>query len=441
MQTILLTDFYKTDYVDYASYDNLRKIGSLVDGQKNASRKVIHTLIEKNIHTEIKVSQLSSKIEEFTEYLHGSIAGVAVNMGRSYVGTNNMPLVQKSGNFGTRYIPEASATRYIYASGSDTLFSQISKMDHENLQHQSFEGHNIEPRFFVPTLPLLLCNGSEGVSSGFAQKILPRNPKELEKLLLNKLDGKKRRASLVPYYNGFKGTIEQGDNPLQWLIIGQVERLAPSRLRITEVPIGYKLKSYIAVLDKLEETRVISSYIDKSEDDNFMFEIKVQSKLFNNLTDFELANKLKLVKKVTENFTCLNEENKVIVCESAEEIVDRFFDVKLGFMVKRKTSILKRLNNQLNLADSRYHFINSVANDKLIISKRKKVDIVAEMKTDDKYHLVDNKFDYLLNMNITSLTKEKMAELLALSKSIRSEIKDVTATTPEQLYIADISNV
>ena len=34
-------DFFNTKLVNYASYDNLRKIASFIDGFKNASRKVM----------------------------------------------------------------------------------------------------------------------------------------------------------------------------------------------------------------------------------------------------------------------------------------------------------------------------------------------------------------------------------------------------------------
>ena len=44
-----ISDFFNNDYVNQASYDNLRKIASVVDGQKNASRKVLYTILEKNI--------------------------------------------------------------------------------------------------------------------------------------------------------------------------------------------------------------------------------------------------------------------------------------------------------------------------------------------------------------------------------------------------------
>jgi DNA gyrase/topoisomerase IV subunit A len=75
-----ITEFFKSDYVDQASYDNLRKIASLVDGQKNAARKIIYTILQKNIKEKIKVSQLGSKVAEFAEYLHGNMDGVIVNL-------------------------------------------------------------------------------------------------------------------------------------------------------------------------------------------------------------------------------------------------------------------------------------------------------------------------------------------------------------------------
>ena len=75
-----ISEFYNTDYVDYASYDNLRKIASVIDGQKNTARKIVNTILDKRITTDIKVSQLSSKMAEHTEYLHGDASGVIVTL-------------------------------------------------------------------------------------------------------------------------------------------------------------------------------------------------------------------------------------------------------------------------------------------------------------------------------------------------------------------------
>ena len=40
-----IDNFFNTRLVNYASYDNLRKIASCIDGLKNASRKVMYTVV------------------------------------------------------------------------------------------------------------------------------------------------------------------------------------------------------------------------------------------------------------------------------------------------------------------------------------------------------------------------------------------------------------
>jgi len=440
---VKVTDFFANEYVDYSSYDNLRKIASIIDGQKNASRKVLWTLIKKNIKSEVKVSQLSSNIEQYTEYLHGSIAGVLTNMGKDYAGTNNLPLVQKSGNFGTRFIKDPSATRYIYASGSKNLFNYFDKNDTKNLIHQSFEGDDIEPRFLIPTLPILLINGSEGaISSGFSQEILPRNPDEIKKIVLNKLDGGKRRAKMTPYYNGFKGVIIQGETHKQWLIKGCIARLSPNRVQISEIPTGNTLKGYTKFLDKLEDDKFISSYTDKSEDDKFLFEVKIPSKVLGKMTDDEVLSKLKLIKTVSENYTCINHLNKIQVFENVEEMVDAFIDVKNKFMEFRKDSLIQEYNEDFRIAESKYKFIKMVTEDKIVINKRKKDDIIKELYSiGDKFFEIDGKLDYLLAMKITSLTKENMKELKESAKIAKQNLAELKSKTPQDLLIEDINSI
>ncbi len=259
-----ISEFFNTDFVDYSSYDNLRKIASVIDGFKNSSRKIAHTIIEKGITSELKVSQLNSKMAEFTEYLHGDASSVVVTMAQNFPGTNNIPLLDREGNFGTRFIPEASASRYIYTNGSKEMFNLFSKNDKNILINQSFEGTKIEPMFYLPSLPLLFVNGAMGgVSSGFAQDVLPRNPVKIKKYIQDKLENKSRAVksnSLEPYFEGFKGTIEQGDHSKHWLIKGIVEKISIIKVKITELPVGISLKKYIKVLDSLEDQGKIKSY-------------------------------------------------------------------------------------------------------------------------------------------------------------------------------------
>lgn len=437
--TRTITEFFNTDYVDFSSYDNLRKICSLVDGQKNSSRKILHTILEKNIKEKIKVSQFGSKVAEFAEYLHGNLDGVIVNLAQDFPGSNNIPLLQKKGNFGTRFAQEASASRYIYAYGTPEFFKLFNKDDTPILKHQTFEGSQIEPMFFVPALPIVLINGSEGVSSGFAQKILPRDPNEIRDYLVKALKNPKTKVPLFkPFFNGFTGYVEQGDNPAQWLIKGSLKRLGINNVQITEVPIGYDLRGYISVLDDLEDKGIIQGYKDKSEDDKFLFEVQVPSKSLKEWDDEELLSNLKLIKKVTENYTVLDENNKISVCESIEEILMKYVKVKLDYTDKRKEYLKSKIEEEIRFDYSKYVFIKMIVENKLIIAKRKKDDIVKDLKKIDHIIPRDDSYDYLLNLPIIRLSDEEMIKLENRIKTLKLDLDLLIKKSASELWVDEL---
>ena len=62
------------------------------------------------------------------------------------------------------------------------------------------------------------------------------------------------------------------------MIKGTIQKIAKNKVLITEVPIGYDLKSYLKVLDSLEDDKKIVSYKDLSDDDVFKFEVTFLTK-------------------------------------------------------------------------------------------------------------------------------------------------------------------
>lgn len=438
MQKISITDFFNTDYVDQASYDNLRKIASLVDGQKNAARKILYTILEKNIKDEIKVSQLGSKVSEFAEYLHGSLDGVVVGLAQNFPGSNNIPLLMREGNFGTRFANEASASRYIYTYGAPEFFELFNKEDSPILEHQVFEGHKIEPKFYVPSLPLLLINGSEGVSSGFAQKILPRDPKKIKQHIENILQGKPSRYKFEPYFEGFNGEVQQGEHSSQWLIKGKVTVQGINKVLIEEVPVGYDLRGYINILDKLEDDKIIQSYRDKSENDKFKFEVTIPSKTLKSWDHETLLTKLKLIKKVSENYTVIDENNKIQVLESAQEIIEKYIQVKLTYMEKRRLYMIEKIKEDIRFNFSKYKFIKMIVDDELVVNKRKKKEIVQDLENVNVIIPMNDSYDYLLNMAIHSLTEERMKKLEDEIKAKKQELDKLEKTSNVELWLNEI---
>lgn len=435
MSTIKLTDFFRTDFVNYASYDNTRKIASYIDGLKSGSRKVIYTILEKDITEPLKVSQLASKVAEFAEYLHGSLDGVIVTLAQDYCGTNNLPLLKKKGNFGTRFTPEASAPRYIFASGSDEFFKMFNREDIPVLEHQHFEGAKIEPRFYTPCLPVILVNGSEGVSSGFAQKILPRKPADVVAALKSFIKTGKT-TTLKPWFKDFKGTIEAGENPNQWLIKGVIKRIAQTKLQIDELPVGYDLKSYIKVLDDLSDSGAISDYKDLS-DSEFKFIITLPRAVLDKASEEDLLTRLKLIKKVTENFTCMSEDNSIIEFSSAEDIIGQFAMVKFTYLGRRKAHNVSVLKDKVHLLEEKIRFLKLVVDAKLVVANRSRDELEADL-TANGFTKINESWDYLLGQKIWNLTQEQLEKLTKELAKEKTEYNRYVNTSIENIWLKEL---
>ena len=432
-----ISTFFNKDYLQYAMYDSYRACACYIDGCKPTARKVIHTMSKFNINSKTKVTQLAAKCAEATGYLHGegSMCGVIVNLAQNYVGSNNINLLDPNGSFGSRFIQEAAAPRYIFTQKSKYFDKLINKDDFDILPKQFFEGQEIEPKFFVPIIPLLLVNGSEGIGNGYAQKILPRDPKDLINFIKEVLKTGKYTTKLNPAFKGYKGKVKvTSDGKVK--IYGKLEKLNLSTLRITEIPPNYDLDAYTKILAELRENHIIKNFKDYSDNDEFKFDIQIDRET-GAKTEEELCEILKLVKNLTENFTCIDENNKIREFANVYELMIAYIKIRLEYYKKRREYLLTQLNDDLKLLMNRVLFIKGILDDKIVINKKSKANI-EEQIIKQNIDKIEDSFDYLLNMPIYSLTKEKIEELINKAKNKKEQIKDLTSKTARDLWLEDL---
>lgn len=438
-----VSNFLNEELVDYASYSTLRAIPSAIDGQKNATRKVIYGA-QKGLKKETKVSVFAGLASIETQYLHGDISGSIVTLARNYCGSNNVPLLVASGNFGSRMIPENSATRYIFTEKQPYFDKIFKKEDDDILIQQVFEGDKIEPKFYVPTIPLLLINGSTGLATGFASKILPRNVENIVAYIKASLNGERPNMSdLEPRVNEFKGDIiVDKNNSEKGVIIGKAKIINSQKkcVEITELPLTYNLRSYLDFLDKLEEKGVIKKYEDLSDDDKFKFIVYVDTKFLSQPLE-AIYDKLGLVKPYTENFTVLNTENKVMELRSAKELIDYYIDVKLEFTEKRRQNIIEKRSKQLSELRSVNEFIESVLNNKINLRKDNKETLVKFCDSNEIIVKEEDSYDYLFKISILNFTPNKVKELQKSISSVESEIKRLNKITAKDMWIEDLDEL
>ena len=349
MNNLTTTEFFDKEYSQYAVYDTQRKIAHLVDGLKISQRKILHTQMKTLGGKQMKVDAIANFTAGATEYLHGAgnLEGVIVNMVVDYVGGNNYPLLEGSGHFGSRSLPRPSASRYIYASVHENTNKLFSKVDEPVLEKQHFEGSEIEPKFLLPVLPNIFLNGAQGLAVGFSQTILPRKIENIKEAIKLTVAGKPVPYELMlPHYNGFRGEIVHlGENTYE--IHGVYERYDSTTILVKELPVGYDLNSYVNKLEKLLEKKVIKDYKDKSEDDDFLFEIKVDRR-FTKRQPKSIKKDLGLITHVSEVLNLLDVDGKVSHFESPQEILKRWVEIKIQYMRKRIDHQIESLANEID---------------------------------------------------------------------------------------------
>lgn len=427
-------DYFLNELTNYSCYSTLRMIASSIDGLKNSSRKIINTALDKKLNTETKVSIFDNMVQSYTQYLHGSCSGVIQNMAASYTGSNNIPLLEGKGNFGSRFINEPAAPRYVYVKNKKYINDLFDIKD--VLISQNFEGSEIEPVFYIPSLPILVLNGSmNGLASGFKQNILPRSLDSVIKYI------KGKKVDLKPYIAGFKGTVElvedASSNNTQWNFIGVVE-VNKNKAIITEIPPFIEYTKYLEILDNLVESKKIKNYKDLSDQRNQEFKFEVL--FFDNISKEKAIDILKLSKRETEIYNALDENNQVRTFENIESIIDYYIDVRKRFLIKQKDFDLKVLENDLNINVQKLRFVKLIIDSELQIMKRSKKDIELDLESKGFIKLDDN-YDYLLKLPIHSFTNETFEKLVQNAKEIKAKFEELKNLDTFKNYVESLDSI
>lgn len=446
MQERLVSDFYKNDAPAYGSADNIRKIASYIDGFKLSARKLIYTMFEKYQNSQIKTAQFANFCAAFTNYNQGenNLGGVASGLAQDFCGSNNFPPLKGKGNFGNRLDPLPAATRYTYVSQGEFLKSIFDETDRKLVSNQIYEGDKIEPKFYVPVLPFLLLNGSDGLSTGFRQLIYPRNYNDIILYIKKKISGiENPKIDFLPWFNGYKGSIRTNQDG-QIEIVGAIERKNTTNYFISEIPITTQYSKYCEFLDKLCEDNVIVDYDDKCDPktNNIMFEIKTTRAFTSAHEDTESLYKVfRLVKPISENLNCIDENNRIREFSSIKEIINSFIELRLSFYNKRKDYLLKTFKHDLEILVSKYLWCKGIIDKKIIVANKKKEEIVKQIESNEKIVKIDDSYQYLLNMSIASITKEKIDELYNQIKEKKEEFIKVKSTDIKNMWLDDLKKI
>ena len=212
LRELTFSDFVNKELVQFSRYDNERSIPQLVDGWKVGQRKVLSAVFKKNTKAEMKVARLSGYVAEQSAYHHGeqSLQQTIITMAQRFVGSNNLNFLEPVGQFGSRKEggKDASAPRYIFTKLAPYTRLVFPGADDPLLEYLYEEGQKIEPKYYVPVIPTILVNGSEGIGTGWSSFIPNFNPRDI-------ISNLKRSVYLTYTKHGFNPLIMQRLSPVQ----------------------------------------------------------------------------------------------------------------------------------------------------------------------------------------------------------------------------------
>lgn len=434
-----IIDHLNGNHKDYTIYDNYRSIACFTDGFKSSSRKVFSCIDKFKSFTKVDTVANTTSLE--TQYLHGStnLEGVTVGMTQDFAGTNLIPNFIGQGYLGTRVAPQYGAPRYIKVKKSPVVDYVFRMDDFHVLINQEFEGHEIEPQFYVPILPMILLSTQSGIGNGYSQTIYSRNILDIVNYIKDFLDNKETNNTFLPYFKDFKGTITIGDNPNQYNIIGSFEIINTTTIIINDLPINYSIDKYIKTLEALEDDKTIKSFKDKSNKNKIEFEINCPRELTKKSTE-ELIKIFKLKSTITDTLTCIGTNNEIIVFNSIKDILDKYIEIRLEYYSKRKAFLIDKMTDDITILLNKIRFIQGIIGETITFKNKSKKDIENDLSKYN-YDLIENSFDYLLNLNIYNLTKDKLEDYINKERELQKKLEDYIKKDIKDIWIEEINEL
>jgi len=407
--SISLCDFVDKEMIHFSKYDCDRSIPNLMDGLKVSQRKILYSAFKKNLVSEIKVAQFSGYVSEHSGYHHGesSLNGAIVNMAQNFVGSNNIPILNPNGQFGTRLQggKDSASERYIFTQLNKITRMIFKKEDDVILNYLNDDGTPVEPAFYAPIIPMILVNGTKGIGTGFSTDIPCFRPMDLVDYILKKLDDKGHTHDFVPYYKGFTGSISKDDSR-RFITKGKYT-IQNKTVLITELPIGVWNEDYIIHLEKCVAENILKDYSDQSTDAVIYFKLTLKEPMDEEsiLKTFKLTTTLSI-----NNMNLFDSCDKLRHYNEVHEICDDFIEVRLDYYEKRKVHYVKVLTEEMNILNQKCRYINELLADTLDLRK-KSYEHIVELLRDKKYDTFNDSYHYLIKMPMDSVCKENVDAL------------------------------
>lgn len=450
-----ISDFMDGEMIKFSHADCARSIPSGIDGLKESQRKILYAVRKRKLKfsgSSLKVAQLSGYTAEHSNYHHGeqNLQDTIIGMAHEFPGTNNIPLLYRDGQFGSRLDggADAASARYIFTK-MDMLTEYIFREEDDPILTQvNDDGELVQPEHYAPIIPMILVNGCLGIGTGWSSNVPCHNPLDLIESIRTWLDGGGKDVveyddngdvvmsmfnDIKPWYRGFTGTIVP-DGVNRFTTYGTINSDKKNIANVTELPIGLWTNKFKEHCEDLYVNKQVKSLKNYSTPQKVNFIInESESGIKCNLRNMKMSTHL-----YTTNMVMFDEKYKLKKYKSVDQVIDEFCKVRFANYTKRKTYQIGNLQSQLRHVENKMKFVNAVVSKKLKIMNRPE----SEINTDIEglgLEKQDGSYDYLLRLQVRTFTNEKVTDMEKEIATMTTSLKTLKATSESKMWLRDLT--
>jgi DNA topoisomerase II len=427
-------EFIHKDLIHFSNYNLERSIPCVMDGLKTSQRKILFAALKRNLTSEIRVAQFAGYVSEHTGYHHGeaSLNEAIIGMAQNFMGANNIAWLVPQGQFGTRLQggKDSASPRYIHTYLQPVVRKLVPEADFPVLTYRDDDGLPVEPEWYAPVLPMLLVNGARGIGTGYSTYVPQYNPVDLKRMLVEWLNGNEAAldAPLKPFYSGFKGTVADDGT------VAGVYNKDKEDFVVTELPPGTWTADYREWLEKEMADGRIKDFVDVSTDTDVKIRIRGidEKSLIKSLTD-----KIKIT-----NMHAFNARGVITKYATPNDILKEYAHVRLGLYEKRRVQQIADLTSLLPYHLNVMRFIeDQISDDPKVDLRRRKTEECHTILAGAGYSKVEDKFDYLMRLPVSTFTSESIEKNQRKLDELRTEIQRLERCSSAEMWLTELSGI
>jgi DNA topoisomerase-2 len=307
-------------------------------------------------------------------------------------------------------------------------------------------------------VPLLAINGCVGIGTGFSTDIPPHNPKDIVRLIKQRLSGSTETLennALDPWWIGFKGQIvRKGEK--QWITKGiYTWNDMNNSVRITELPVGLWTKDYKVFLDVMAQAEgadsktdegkpILKGFDDLYNDLEVTFVLYLEPDYYDDAKrkpeDFEKKFRLTTSWKTT-NMCCFDTGRNIVKYEVIGDLLESYYVARLALYEKRKAYQIAEMKDHIEELSAKAKFIKGIVEGSIKIMNQTDEVVLASLKAHElpprscpeKPDTLDA-YEYLLRLRIDRIKKSAIAEIEKELEITNKNLTTLIGTSPNKLW-------